>query len=178
MAIKMPPNNIYVYMEFIMKKKILLVLCAFMSLSVFAAEKFKKGDTVYVSTKTSSLKSGSGAFASNVDTVSYGDVLKVISVKGSKAEVEKQSGKRTKGWIATGSLTKKKIVATGSKVTASAEELALAGKGFSEEAENAYKAANANLDFGAVDAIEAIVISDSDMKSFIKEGHLAGGDEE
>ena len=74
-------------------------------------------------------------------------------------------------------VAKKKIVAKGNNVTASTEELALAGKGFSEEAENAYKASNANLDFDAVDAIEAIVVSEADMKDFISEGHLAGGEE-
>jgi len=160
-----------------MKKKILLALFALMSISVFAAEKFKKGDTVYVTSKTVAMKSGTGAFSKTVDNVSYAEVLKVLSVKGNKVEVQKQAGSRASGWIANGSITKKKIIAAGSKVTASADELALAGKGFSEEAENAYKASNANLDFNAVDAIESIVISEDDMKSFISEGHLAGGEE-
>lgn len=162
-----------------MKKKILLTVLAFMSLSVFAAS-FKKGDTLYVSAKSSTLKSGTGAFSKTVDNVSYGEMVKVLSVKGSKVEVEKQSGSKSSGWMAAGSLTKKKIVASGSKVTASADELALAGKGFSEEAENAYRASNANLDFDAVDAIESIVIPEEEMKSFISEGHLSGaeGDEQ
>ncbi len=164
-------------MEFIMKKRILLALFALMSISVFAAEKFKKGDTVYVTSKTVAMKSGTGTFSKTVDNASYAEMLKVLSVKGNKVEVQKQTGSRASGWISNGSLTKKKIVAKGNNVTASTEELALAGKGFSEEAENAYKASNANLDFDAVDAIEAIVVSEADMKDFISEGHLAGGEE-
>ena len=37
-----------------------------------------------------------------------------------------------------------------------------------EEMENAYKASNPNLNFKLIDAIEAIIISDSEVEKFMK----------
>ncbi len=158
-----------------MKKIVLLLLCAFLCGSAFAKTSFKKGQTVYVAVKKSAVKSGTGFFASKTANVAYGDVLTIVTTGDKKTQVKLNSGKT--GWIATGSLTAKKILksSTGSTVRASTDELALAGKGFSEEAENAYKAANKKLDFSKVDEIEKIVISDSELQAFISEGHLKEG---
>lgn len=160
-----------------MKKGILLIAGLLMSMSVFAAS-FKKGNTVYVSSKTAALKNGSGLFAKDVATVNYGDQLKVLSVSGKKVEVQSTTNSKITGWIASGSITTKKIVKTtsGGSVNASAKEIALAGKGFSEETEGIYQSSNSKLDFSLVDSIEAIVISDSEMEKFIKEGHLKGAE--
>lgn len=158
-----------------MKKVILVLLCALSCTVVFAKTSFKKGQTVYVAVKQSAVKSGTGFFASTAASVTYGDQLVIITAGDKKTEVKLSDGKT--GWIATGSLTAKKIVktATGSTIRASTDELALAGKGFSEEAENAYKAANKKLDFSKVDAIEKITVSESEVQDFIKEGHLNAG---
>ena len=53
--------------------------------------------------------------------------------------------------------------------------LALAGKGFSEAAENAFKSSNKNLDYAEVDKVEKITVSQSDESAFVKEGGLEGG---
>ena len=52
------------------------------------------------------------------------------------------------------------------------DELALAGKGFSEEAENAYRASDSNLNFAEIDRIEKITVSSEELASFKKEGGL------
>ena len=85
----------------------------------------------------------------------------------------------TIGWIATGSLTKKKIVKSsgGSTVKASTSEIALAGKGFSGESEKAYKSANVALDYAKVDEIEKISVSSDDLQDFIEVGNLSDGEE-
>ena len=82
------------------------------------------------------------------------------------------------GWISNGSLTSKKIVKTsGGTGSTSSDELALAGKGFSAEAEKAFKdsgnAAAAN--YSKVDEIEKITVSKSELSDFISDGHLNGG---
>ena len=161
-----------------MKKNVLLVLCCLMSVSVFAAS-IKKGNTVYVKSKTAALKDGTGIFAKKVATVAYGDQMKVLAVSGNKAQVQLSSSTSVSGWIPTGSLSTKKIVATssGGTVSASTKELALAGKGFSEESENAYRAAHINLNFALVDSIESIVVPEPDELSFITEGHLKGAEQ-
>ena len=158
-----------------MKKRILLVLIAFCTLSVFAY-KPKAGDTIYVSAKSVQLKSSEGSFASNAGLAVYGDSGKILSVSGKKVKIQLSTGSKSTGWIAAGSITNKKINKD-SKLSTSDKELALAGKGWSEEAENAYKASNSKLDFKLVDAIESIVVSDSDLMKFIQEGHLNQGDE-
>jgi uncharacterized protein YgiM (DUF1202 family) len=161
-----------------MKRKILFCLCAlFLSASVaFAASTFKKGDKVYVTVKSASLKSGTGAFSGTTASVEYGDMMIVLQVSSKKVQVQLSSNMSKSGWIAAGSLTKKKIVkkTNGSSVRASTDELALAGKGFSEAAESAFKSSNKNLNYAEVDEVEKITVSQSDQSSFVKEGGLEG----
>ncbi len=158
-----------------MKKVFLLVVLTLVGLCAFAAG-FKKGDTVYVSTKTAVLKNGDGNFAKDVATVNYGDQLKVLSVSGKKVQVQIKD-KKTSGWIASNSVTTKKIVksSTGNSVNASTKELALAGKGFSEETEEIYKNSGGDLDFSKVDLIEKASTNEQELEKFITEGHLLGG---
>lgn len=160
-----------------MKKTILFILCLLTTVSAFAAQ-YKKGQTLYVSTKTVTLKDGSGNFAGNKGTLEFGDQVKVLEVSGTKVHVQLTSNTSKSGWVAEGSLTKKKITktASGGKVTASSKELALAGKGFSEESEGIYRASHSNLDFKTVDYMETIVVSDSELKNFLTEGHLKGAE--
>lgn len=149
-----------------------LLLCALLS-----AASFKKGANVYVNVKTAQVKSGTGLFAKNVAAVSYGQNLVVVQSDGKKTQVSIPSTSIT-GWISTGSLTTKKISgSSGSYVAASQSELALAGKGFSAEAENAFKTSNSRLDYKDVDEIEKIAVSDDALEQFIIEGKLAGGEQ-
>ena len=90
--------------------------------------------------------------------------------------------KKNGGWVHVSALSTKKIILKeGSKDVenaASSDELALAGKGFNEQVENDFKKKNKNADFTWVDKMEKIVISSSEMQSFLKEGGLnvEGGD--
>jgi uncharacterized protein YgiM (DUF1202 family) len=151
-----------------MKKFFFVLLCLLAAGWLFAQ---KKGDTMYVSVKTADLKNGTGFFAKKTATVAYGDQVTVLAVNGKWAQV--QSGTKS-GWISSANLTSKKIVAQGSG-SASAKELALAGKGFSEEVEQEYKTGQ-NLDYSQVDALEKVKVSDEDLLSFIQEGRLAAGE--
>jgi hypothetical protein len=164
-----------------MHKKILFCLAVFAlcMTSLSASVPFKKGQKAYVSVKSASLKAGTGAFAKNTAVVGYGDAVIILSCNSKKAEVQLASDPAKKGWIANGSLTRKKIVRNsgGSSVRASTDELALAGKGFSEAAENAFKSANRNADYTDVDKLEKITVSESEAASFIAEGKLSGGAE-
>lgn len=159
-------------------KKLICLLCAtmFFACALFAAS-FKTNATVYVSVKSTSLKSSTGFFAKKIGTVTYGDALIVLESNSKKSRVRLSSNASVTGWIPNGSLTSKKIAKSGStSVNASSNELALAGKGFSEEAENAFKSSNASLNYEEVDRVEKITVSDSELSSFITEGHLKGGE--
>ncbi|MCR5763231.1 MAG: hypothetical protein K6G00_07615 [Treponema sp.] len=162
-----------------MKNFLVLFIC-FISLSagVFAKTSFREGEILYVSVKSTELKAGTGRFSSTVAKVNYGDRVTVLQPENKNTKVKLSDG--TSGWIATGSLTKKKIVKSsgGSTVKASTSEIALAGKGFSEEAENAYKTKNSTLDYSKVDEIETISVSDKDLQNFISNGELSDGGED
>lgn len=147
-------------------KKLFVIICLFLvSAGLFAAEKYEPGTTLYVSVK--SVKAGKTEFV-------YGDQVIVEEMSGKKVLVHLSSNESVSGWISTGSVTKKKIVksANGKTVRASSDELALAGKGFSETAENLFKADNPNLNFDQIDKIEKITVSEEDLDKFMEEGQL------
>lgn len=146
-----------------MKKRVLFFIICLLSANLFAASlNYKTGSTVYVSVKSAKL---------GKNTVVYGDALVVDGVKGKKIKVHLADNSDVCGFIAAGSVTKKKIV-EGSSTRTSSDELSLAGKGFSENTENAFKAKNPDLDFEQVDEIEEISVSDADLEKFIKDGEL------
>lgn len=158
-----------------MKKHLIAAFVFLAVFSVFCAS-FGTGKTVYVSVKSANLKSGTSFFSKNVGSVSYGASATVVQSNSKKTKIRLSSG--TSGWIANGSLTSKKIVASSSGASRiSSSEIANAGKGFSAEAENAFKSLNKNLDYADVDAMEKITVSDSELQKFITEGHLNGGEE-
>ena len=134
--------------------------------SMAAAAPFKKGQTLYVSVRSAELRDGSG-------TLDYGDVVIVDETGERRSLVHSKNRPSLKGWVANGSLTKKRIIASGGAMAdADYDEIVLAGKGFSEEAENAYRAANEDLDFDAVDAIEQISVSPDEVRKFAEAGRL------
>ena len=54
----------------------------------------------------------------------------------------------------------------------SSDEVALAGKGFTPEVENSYRAKHPNLNFAQVDQIETFTVPPAKLQAFIKEGDL------
>lgn len=148
-----------------MKKRIvLLFLTLFVFVSVFA-ETYSHGDVLYVSVK--SVKSGKQVFA-------YGDKVVVDETSGKKVMIHLADNAKVSGWVSVSNLTKKKIVKTknGSYVNASSDEIALAGKGISETAEQLFKNDNPDISFDSVDKMEKLEISDDELSKFVEEGHL------
>jgi SH3-like domain-containing protein len=158
-----------------MKKLFILAgLLAFMS--TFAFAQIAKGNSAWVSAKTVTVKSSTGFFASKRGTLAYGDQVSVLQVSGKWAEIRSANG-AVSGWLATTSLAARRIVAAGSGSGASANEVALAGKGFNQEVENAYKAGG-SLNYADVDKTEAITVADDVLLKFITDGHLTAGDQQ
>ena len=71
---------------------------------------------------------------------------------------------------------KKKVVlnpgADDVEEAASSNEIALAGKGFSEEVEKSYRAKNKKLNYKEVNKMEKFTVSQSKIRKFLKEGEL------
>jgi hypothetical protein len=124
--------------------------------------------------KTIALKSSTGFFARTQGTLAYGDPVTVIQLKGKWAEVRSTARSSLSGWTAASNLSAKRIIA-GSSTTATNKEVALAGKGFSQEVENAYKA-DGKLNYADVDKTEAVTVSEQDLFTFLNDGRLALGE--
>jgi len=155
-----------------MKKLFILsVFILFISGALFA--QLKAGGKAWVSSRTATLKSSTGAFASTTGNLQMGDEVSVIKVSGNYAEVKSAANTSLTGWTALSNLSARQIVSTGSG--ASASEVALAGKGFNQEVENAYKA-EGELNYADVDVTEAISVSRDDLFAFVTEGRLNTGE--
>lgn len=106
-------------------------------------------------------------FAPVVSTLKEGDSVKVGALEGGWYKV---SG----GWLHQSALAGGKAKAGGSKWEGSdeaqAEEVTLAGKGFNEDVEKRYKGERSDVDFEAVDRMEARKVSEKELLKFMKEG--------
>jgi uncharacterized protein YgiM (DUF1202 family) len=155
-------------------KRSLFILCLILFVTGLAAAQ-SVGSTCYVAVKTLTLKSGTGYFDSNKGTLKYGDKVTVTKTDGKFAEVKSAANPSITGWTATVNLSRKQLTA-GSSSTASAKEVALAGKGFSQEAEKSLKTQKKDLNYAEVDRTEAIKVHEKDVKKFLQDGKLNLGD--
>lgn len=137
----------------------------------------KPGNTMYVNVEEAELKSGTGFFSSSRGYLPYGAKVTIIQESGKWIEVESQDNSKVSGWLPASSLTKKKILADDgyNRVSASADELALAGKGFSAEVEALYTTEANAVIYQLVDDIEATPIDKSGLWEFIQQGKLSDG---
>jgi hypothetical protein len=156
-------------------KRSFFIFCLILFVTGLATAQVSAGGTLYVSVRTLTLKSGTGFFAGNRGTLNYGDRVTVMRVDGKFAEVRSAANSSLTGWTATANLSARQVV-SGSSNTASARELALAGKGFNEEVENSYMNQKNNLNYADVDRTEAITVREDDLKKFLEEGRLKMGD--
>ena len=94
---------------------------------------------MYVKVEEAVLKESPSFWGKNGASVFYGEEVVILEEKNSWKKVQLVIDSSVSGWISESSLTQKKIVASGNRVSASTEELALAGKGFTAEIEAEYK---------------------------------------
>ena len=153
------------------KSFILFVFVLLVSGALFA--QISKGGTAWVSAKSAAVKTSTWFFAGTRGTLEMGAQVTVLQVNGSWAEVRSAANSSLSGWTAVSNLSAKRIIASGTG--ASASEVALAGKGFNQEVENAYKA-KGELNYADVDKTEAIKVSQDDLYKFVTEGHLVTGE--
>ena len=154
-----------------MKQTIFIALFCLIITGLYAQ---KAGDTLYVNVNSANLKSSTGFFSSTTGTVKYGDQAIVLKISGKWVQVRTTAN--VTGWIASSSLTTKRISTQGNTANASTREIALAGKGFSPEVEAEYKKDGEELNYSAVDEMESATVADKDLLAFIEEGRLAKGE--
>jgi len=155
-------------------KKLFIGFCLVLLVAGFAAAQVSRGGTLYVAVKTVDLKSGTGWFASNRGKLEYGDAVTVLQVNGRFVEVRSVANSTVTGWTASANMSTRPVVA-GTTGTATAREVALAGKGFNQEVEQSYRDQQ-NLNYADVDRVESIVVDFNALRRFLVEGRLSLGD--
>ena len=152
------------------KSLIIFLLICLNGFPVFAAEMMN------IQVKKGEIRSTPSFLGTIVARVSYGDRVYVQEKRGSWFRIG-LPGKSRQGWIHTSVLTSKKIViksgATDVRTSASSDELALAGKGFSEQVENEFRGKNPNISYAYIDRMEKVVVSQKQIKQFLEEGELS-----
>ncbi len=151
---------------------IIFLLICLNSFPVFAAGQ----KMMSIQVKKGEIRSTPSFLGRVVARLSYGDRVYVREERGPWVRVG-LPGNRNEGWIHTSALTSKKIVLkSGAKdvqTSASSDELALAGKGFSKQVENEFKGKNPNMNYAWIDRMEKFVVSEKQSKQFLKEGELS-----
>jgi SH3-like domain-containing protein len=158
-----------------MKQRILVLILVLLAASGLAAQ----SRTMYVATKNVSLKVGTGLFAGTVAGIilNYGDQVNVLQERSGWIEVLPVKDTSKRGWVRSTSLSARRIVA-GSSTSASAGELALAGKGFSAEVESSYRqSSGSQANYVEIDRMEAQTVSLQDLYQFLNDGRLNKGGE-
>ena len=156
-------------------KKVLFLFCLVLFIAGFAVAQVAPGGTLYVAIREVSLKSGTGFFTSTRGYLQYGDRVTVVSVSGNNVEVRSAMNTNLVGWTSTSNMSVRQIAA-GTTSTATASEVALAGKGFNQEVEQSYRGQHQELNFDDVDRVEEISVNMDDLLRFLEEGRLSLGD--
>ncbi|MDR0665146.1 MAG: hypothetical protein LBF86_06460 [Helicobacteraceae bacterium] len=151
-----------------------LAICLALSGVMLYAAPAAKSKTMYVAVKSAELRASASFFASKKSALSYGDAVTVAKEDGRWTLVKPVSNAALSGWISSANLTSKRVVSS-SATAASAQELALAGKGFNKEVENAYKQ-EGEVGYKEVDEVESLSVSGDRLLKFLSEGRLAKGD--
>jgi SH3-like domain-containing protein len=127
-----------------------------------------------VQVKMGQLRETPSFLGTVVAVVNYGDQVDVLRQQGDWLEVRSPGGKS--GWIHQSSLTSKRIVLNAgtrsARTAASADELALAGKGFNSAVEAQFKASHRDIDYTWVNKMEHIQISPREIMGFLDQGGI------
>jgi hypothetical protein len=112
-------------------------------------------------------------YAAGTSTLRYGDPVEQVGSSGAWSEVRAAG---SKGFLPSTVLSRNQIVLSSQdirKVKADSGEIVLAGKGFSKEVENEFKAANADARYDLVDKVEKSArVVPSELAAFVKGGEL------
>lgn len=133
-------------------------------------------ETVVVKVQTTSLRKDPKFYAAAIAALKAGDSLEKLSSQGGWVQVKTSAG--VVGWVHSSAVETKKfnLMSVGGtmKTQASANEVALAGKGFNKQVEDSYKTKHMDADFAAVDRMLKIAVAPAEVEAFIKKGKLAG----
>ncbi|MEN6509258.1 MAG: SH3 domain-containing protein [Smithella sp.] len=152
-----------------------LIICLALIGVLFLNTAAEAQKSMTVQVREGQLRSTPSHFGKITAKTYYGDRVTVLEEKGDWKRVSVEDGK-VQGWMHDSALIGKRTVLKAGRSRAgtsvSQDEIALAGKGFSEEVEKEYRKNNATLDYAWINRMETIVISPRQMENFIEDGRL------
>lgn len=152
-------------------KRLVLMVLVLVALTALAAEQLS------VQVRQTKLRGRPSYLGPATTEVTYGTRLTVLEARGPWRKLRTPDG--AEGWLHESALTEKKLqLAAGDNVdtAADSDELALAGKGFNEEVENAFKEGHADIDYTWVDRMAGWTVSPEEAARFLAAGDVKGGE--
>ncbi len=131
--------------------------------------------TLSVQVREGQLRSTPSFLGKVVARVAYGDRVAMMEDRNAWKKVSLQGGK-IQGWMHNSALTTKRIILKAGQADvqtgATRDELALAGKGFNEQVEAAFRKKNKKFDYTWLNRMEGFKISPEQIQSFLDKGSL------
>lgn len=145
-----------------MKKEISLIAMLLCGSCLFA-------ESAWVNVKSAKILDRDSAKGKKIAAADYGTELEVLESGEKFLKVTLPENEESWiGFIEKKNTTPRKLKTSSS---ATAKEIALAGKGFNAESENLFES-EAGLDYSEVDKMESLELSDEEITKFLKEGKL------
>ena len=146
----------------------------FLFILLFLPGMVQAGKMVKVKVQKSTIFQEPKFFSKVVASVKYGDQLEIPDELKDWVHVK---FREQKGWIHKSSLTSAKfnlrtIFVGTSSPSATHDEVALAGKGFTPEVEHGYKDGHPEMNYALVDEIETYDVESDSLYDFIMRGGL------
>ena len=151
------------------------------TLVVLSAAGYLLAETLIVKVKSTYLRKEPLFYSQTVAPLQAGQRLEKISSQGSWLKVKTSSG--LVGWVHSSAVQQKRFTLLAMdkrlKTETSADEVALAAKGFNKQVEEKYRARHKNLNYTWVERMLRFKLTPAQIREFLKEGKLAefGGDQ-
>jgi hypothetical protein len=129
-------------------------------------------ETLKVRVKSSKLRKNPKFYAASVASLQFGESLQKLKAQGDWMQAKTTTG--VTGWIHSSAVVKPEFSVTAGRTAqemASADEVALAGKGFNEQVEREYRK-DEELDYTWVDRMAQMKVAEADLERFLREGKL------
>ena len=155
-----------------MRRTLLVGILTFVALVVVA---FEVGDLLFVQVRDTELRSGPGFLSPIQERLGFGSEVAYVGERAGWMQVTvAESG--ASGWVHATAVEQNRstqMALRGEQTTrtVTSREVALAGRGFSENLEDEYRGQH-ELDFDAVDELEQEQVDPGSIVSFIREAGL------
>jgi uncharacterized protein YgiM (DUF1202 family) len=152
-------------------------LFALLAVALPAGAAPPKGSTITVQTLTAKLMKTPSFISQTAAKLVRGEQLKFEEAQRDWYRASTEKG--VSGWINKSAVVEKAVALStkpgGGSGGATADEVALAGRGFSKDVEEKYKSEHKDLDFSHVDHIEKLEVPSEELVKFVADGKIGGG---